>query len=150
MIRRFAVVGLTTAVCALSACTSSGSGGNPSDSPGPVSSGASTSARPTLVQPTSLPAPNNNKDLRKFVPAPTSCKAAAGGWQAGSTATNPRKTSFTYALVVYFTTTKGTVVGAGTTSVKVPAGKTVDWTVTGKFKAPSTTLCVLVGVNKAK
>lgn len=146
MIRRFAVLGLVTAVCTLSACTSSGGNAKKTASPTPTPTSASSSAPATVIQPKKLPTFGNSVPLRSKV-TKTSCTSTSTGWQAGGTATSG--TNFSYAIGIYFTNDKGTVVSYGKTTVAVKAGKTAPWTVKATFKAPANVQCVLVGVAKA-
>lgn len=148
MIRRFVLLGLAAAVCLLGACTSD-KGDDKSGTPS-SSAKSSSSTRPTtgLVQPSRVPTKvANSVALRSSVDL-TACRKSSGGWLAGGTAKNTRKSKFTYVVTVFFTTDTATVIGFGKTDVKVPAGKTVKWTVTAKFPAVKNTKCVLRGVGK--
>jgi hypothetical protein len=77
----------------------------------------------------------------------TGCKAAAGGWGASGTASNNGTDPAKYTVTVFFTNAKATVVGTASTDVTVAPGKKQNWSATGKFAAPSPTLCVLRGVG---
>jgi hypothetical protein len=85
-------------------------------------------------------------DRRRYVSI-GSCASSPGGWTADGIATNPNGSTTNYTVTIYFTTSKATVEGYGTTKVEVPGGKTAKWSVRSNFTpADPHTLCVLRGV----
>lgn len=160
--RRWRVLGGVTLVCALLAgCTATATSSTSStattpssrpshaDAPGKIAAvsrasdgGSVESGDISIVLPTHIP---NNAALRKHVRI-TSCRATESGWTVKGTADNPGKTSATYHLMVFFSTTSARTLASVETDVTVPAGKTSDWTMTKKFAGEKKMNCTLVGV----
>jgi hypothetical protein len=111
-------------------------------------SSAASNASPAVAQNT-LPAASaiaNDVAKRPSV-AVTKCVASDGGWTASGTAKNSGTGDATYAITIFFTNAHATVQDYATTSVTVPAGKSVDWSAAKKFAASTPTNCVLRGVG---
>lgn len=112
------------------------------------SSGTTTTTQAGLpTTATTSPVPIQNNAQIRSQAVITSCKATDGGWTAFGTASNPAAETHKYLLTVYFTNSAATVIGSGTTSETVPSKASGTWSVTANFTAPSTTKCVLVGVE---
>jgi hypothetical protein len=149
-----AILALTcTAILALVGCTSSKSKDTKSSSPVPKSTPAATSAHtapsPTITQyplPTGSISNDTSPNGKRTDVAITRCAASDGGWSASGTAKNSGSSSETFDITIFFTTTQATTLNYATTSVKVSAGKTGNWTASVKFSAPKDVLCVLRGV----
>jgi len=138
---RVAAVLVTIAgLAALSACTAATSPPTPSAA---HVEGLPEGVRQATNVPTEVP---NTPQLRHNVRI-DSCTATDGGWKASGSAKNPEKTDTTYTVSVFFTTDHGTVLGAGSTKVGVPAGKTSTWSVTAQLTPAPKTRCVLRGVG---
>lgn len=107
---------------------------------------ASTSTKPAATTTGSTTGPKNDLDKRKNVVKKT-CKVTDSGAEATGIVTNKSDQDVDYSITVTFTNDKATNVGAGSTKVTAKAGQETEWTVTGKFKAPKTVLCVVVAVS---
>jgi hypothetical protein len=138
------------AVTALAACSSSGSGHGQA-----AAASSKAPVVPASIAPTSpqhpIPADNQIVEvpaLRKTI-LMTGCKAADGGWSGTGTAKNADKAEETYKILVFFTDKYSRTIDSATTTVKVAAGQTANWTAKTSFKAPQGTQCVLRGLSKA-
>lgn len=102
---------------------------------------------PGVQQDQNVPAdvPNNSTDRPKVQVA--KCEAVAGGWSASGTAKNTDSAPKDYVITIFFTTDHGTVIGHGSTTVKVPAGGQNNWSVVTKLTPVPNALCVLRGVS---
>ena len=101
---------------------------------------------PAGVTPQSLPSSvANSVDKRKGVEV-TGCAAVAGGWGAKGTAVNKGAKDVAYTITIFFTTSQATTIASAQTKITVKPGATGNWTVSAKFKAADTMLCVLRGV----
>jgi hypothetical protein len=150
-IHRGLALGLTAvAALLLTSCTSSGSASSSTGkAAGPSPSAARTTAAPaTSLKPAILPSKIENQPTARKSVVQTSCAAIPGGWSAKGTATNGGKKAVTYKITVYFTTTHATTLNFATTSVRVPAGKTVKWAADKRFKAERQMLCPMPGVAR--
>ena len=142
-IAALAVTGLLAAGC-------SSSGNSDKKSSAPTSSKAAVTSKaaasPTVTQhpvPTSYA---NNLSKRKQVSL-TKCAAVSGGWSASGVAKNPSTAPVSYTITVFFTTNGATVQDYARTVVRVPAGKSGNWTAQKQFSAPKPPLCVMTGVG---
>jgi len=88
----------------------------------------------------------NTVSLRPQVTT-TSCKAIDGGWKAAGTIDNSGKVSRQYHVTVYFTDSKATVLGSGSSTSLVSARQHGTWEVASNFPAEGKMNCVLVGVG---
>lgn len=77
----------------------------------------------------------------------SNCASAPGGWSAGGAAKNTQGHDATYHITGFFTTAQATDLTYDTTAVPVGAGGSKQWSVSAKFAAPTTVLCVLRGVS---
>jgi hypothetical protein len=147
--RGFTLGVIAVAALALTSCTSSGSDSASAGATGkPASSAKTTTAPPTSLKAAVLPTKIENQPAVRKSVVQTSCAAIPGGWSAKGTATNDAKKTATYKITVYFTTTHATTLNFATTTVKVPAGKTVKWAADKKFKAEPQMLCPMPGVAR--
>ncbi|GAA5199396.1 hypothetical protein GCM10023322_74950 [Rugosimonospora acidiphila] len=103
---------------------------------------------PGVVNATAVPTfVPNAATLRENVRL-SSCGSTHGGWRAAGSASNPgAKDSRNYTITVFFTTSRGTVIGTGQTQVAVEPDADQQWTVTGAFHPAPDTRCVLRGVG---
>ncbi|GII59517.1 hypothetical protein Pth03_79060 [Planotetraspora thailandica] len=140
MVKASVLVILASALAA--GCSSGGdaTGNTPEKSPtsAPAAENIAAKALPKKI--------TNDPDIRGNI-VQTACAAVPGGWGAKGTATNPGAKPITYKIVVYFTTTKATTLDYAQTLVKVPAGKTVDWSATKHFEAKQQLLCPMPGIS---
>jgi len=141
-----ATVALTVAACGSSGPTSQPTSGSPSVStPADAPTSATPGSPPPVVK---LPAQVPNDVAKRSSVAVTGCQAGNGGWTASGTASAPAGKAASYKITVFFTSTKATVLGWGSTSVHVPAGGTQHWSVTKRLPDGSgDALCVLRGVG---
>lgn len=152
--RSAALLAAVSAVASAPACTSS-AGTRPAVPTRPATTRPATTKLTTSRIPTpslaapSLPAATDipNSVVRRRQMTLTACRSAPGGWEASGTAVNPKAAATTYVVTVFFTTTKGTVIGYARTAVRTPGHGRAAWRATGRFTAPATTLCVLRGVG---
>jgi hypothetical protein len=107
---------------------------------------AATTTKPGTTPSASASGPKNDLDKRKNVVKKT-CKVTDSGAEATGIITNKSDQDVDYKITVTFTNDKATNVGEGSTKVTAKAGEETDWTVSGKFKAPKTVLCVVVAVS---
>lgn len=124
----------TAAVIALASCTSS-----------PMATHRTAKAVPTPIS-VAVPATIPNDPGLRADASMTSCSASKGGWGAAGRIVNSTGKAHDYRLTVLFTSDKATVIGLGTTDIKVPAGQTARWSIRAVFVTASPTLCVLSGV----
>lgn len=128
-------------------CSSGGSSGNGSGH-GPGAKQPAFAKDLPLAQAELPKKVDNDPKIRKNV-TQTSCDAVPGGWSAGGTAKNPGQSPVTYAITVYFTTTKATVLDFATTKVRVDPGKSADWKATKQFPFRGKLLCPMPGIATA-
>jgi hypothetical protein len=145
--RTAAVAALAVAVggaaAGLAGCTGSNHRTAAGATPHPSSS---LGLPPGVVGATAVPtAVPNTPALRKNVTL-SSCAAADKGWQATGTASTGDKAA-DYTITVFFTTSRGTVIGTGQTKVTVKPGTNPTWKVDGAFNPAPDTRCVLRGVG---
>jgi hypothetical protein len=154
---KISAVGLIGSALLLAGCTSSSNATKPTSAATSPSSTAASSApaspvassssakAPVVGDPTVLPIKNNV--TRRAQAAVRVCSGDSTGWTATGTAKNPDAGAHTYTLTVYFSNTKGTVIGSGKTTKTVAGKATGTWTVSAKFAAPAKVNCVLVSVQ---
>ncbi|WP_420366956.1 hypothetical protein [Curtobacterium sp. L1-20] len=148
-----AAAGLTVAGLALTGCTS-GTTTTPDKTSTSTPDAKSSQSAPQLPgQPkgvtgaTDVPTKVKNVAAKRSAVAISTCKATKDGWAATGTAKNSSAKDAAYALTVYFTDDKGTVVGWDQTTVNAASKQTAKWTAAAKFTAPKKTNCVLAGVG---
>jgi hypothetical protein len=152
--QHLAAATLLLPLLAVAACSSGGSSaGTSKDSSAGASQGSSAGQAKGVALPKGVTnaagVPTkvaNIAKLRNQVQL-TSCHQAPGGWMASGTATNPAGTAADYTIAVFFTTKSATVIGTGSTRVRVPGKAHQQWAVTKRFTAAPSTVCVLRGVG---
>jgi hypothetical protein len=123
--------------------------------------GHAPAAHPTASLPTpamtksmgggpSLPRSVPNEVTARARVAMTTCKGDASSWSAGGTASNTTSSPVTYAVTVFFTSPKATVLSSASADVTTPAHKTVAWSAASHFHSGGPIRCVLRGVAMAR
>jgi hypothetical protein len=137
------------ALLAVTGCSSSSADASKKTSSALSSASSAASTASAAVAQNTLPAASAiaNDIAKRPSVAVTKCVASDGGWTASGTAKNSGTGDATYAITIFFTNAHATVQDYATTSVTVPAGKSVDWTAAKKFTASTPTNCVLRGVG---
>ena len=128
--------------------SSSGHSSAPTEAKTPTSTATAKAAPPIVQHQPPSHVPNDAKARKNLLFG--ACQKINGGWSMTGTAKNPAQQAVTYQITVNFTTSGATVQDYAQTKVKVPAGKTVKWTASKKFRAVAGTRCVVTGFAPTK
>jgi len=140
---------LSVAAVAAAALGGCGGSGHPATAPTTATATtvvASATTGSTLLRQNPIPTSVANVDTKRKDVVLTGCAAIPGGWSASGSALNPTKSTLTYKITVFFTTTAATDIDYAVTTVTVKPGVTQHWTASKVFSAPASMLCVLTGV----
>ncbi len=96
---------------------------------------------PALTVPTKVP---NQPQTIKAVTV-TGCSSTSPGWRATSTVINSTSKERAYTITVFFTNASATVVGYGSSKVRVPAPGSGWWTAVDRAAPSTVARCVLRG-----